>query len=102
MPYDNLDDVPHEMLVRILEALGSGARKSHNPEGRPNTLSYLVDKILTLGRLAPLFCALRERACWHSGSRSRPLSLSSQRAGAGVGGASACRMRGVACQSVED
>ena len=53
VPYDNLDEVPQEMLVRILEALGSGARKSHNPDGRQHQLSYLVDKILTLGRFAP-------------------------------------------------
>jgi hypothetical protein len=53
VPYDNLDEVPQEMLVRILEALGSGARKSHNADGRQHQLSYLVDKILTLGRFAP-------------------------------------------------
>jgi hypothetical protein len=53
VPYDNLDEVPQEMLVRILEALGSGARKSHNADGRQHQLSYLVDKILTLGRFGP-------------------------------------------------
>jgi len=48
IPYDNLDHVPPELLVRLLETMGSGARKSHTT-GRGNLHSYLVDKALALG-----------------------------------------------------